>query len=163
MPRSVTLILLSLAILLLQTIIIPQIAIENIVPDVVLIWIVYVAITRGQIPATTTGFLLGVLVDVLSGGDSMFGLSALTKTLSGFLAGYSFNENKIGSSLSGPQFPLLVIFISLVHNLLYFLIFLQGSDILWNAAVLRFGIPTTVYTVAVAMIPMFAFARHYRV
>jgi rod shape-determining protein MreD len=163
MSRNVALILLSLAALLVQTTLVPQIAIATIVPDVVLIWIVYVALTRGQIPAMTVGFVLGILTDVLSGGTSMLGLSALAKTLAGFLAGYSFNENKIGQNLSGMQFPLILLIVSLLHNLLYFLVFLQGSDITWNAAVLQFGLPTTAYTVAVAFIPMFAFARHYRV
>jgi rod shape-determining protein MreD len=163
MSRPVTLIALSLAALLIQTTLVPQLAINTIAPDIVLIWIVYVAITRGQIAAMTTGFLLGIALDVVSGGDRMLGLSALTKSLSGFLAGYPFNENKIGQNLSGPQFPILLIIISLVHNLLYFLVFLQGSDIYWNAAVLQFGLPTTLYTVAIALIPMFAFARHYRV
>jgi rod shape-determining protein MreD len=162
MPRNVMLVALSLVCLLAQTTVMPHLAILSIVPDLVLIWIVYVAITYGQVQAMTIGFLLGVLLDVLSSGDTMLGLSALTKTVAGFLAGYSYNENKIAQYLSGPQFPLLLIVVSLVHNLLYFLIFLQGSDLRWDEMILRFGIPATVYTAAIAVIPMFAFARHYR-
>jgi len=162
MRRNLILIALSLLVLLVQTLIIPQIAILSIVPDLLLIWIAYVALTRGQIPAMTTGFFLGILVDILSGGDSMLGLSALTKSVAGFLAGYSYNENKTAQFLSGPQFPLVLIFVSLVHNLLYFLIFLQGSDLSWRTTILQFGLPATLYTVALAVIPMFAFARHYR-
>jgi rod shape-determining protein MreD len=162
MQRTVTLTALSLAFLLIQTTIIPRIAIGTIVPDLLLIWIVYLAFTRGQATSTTAGFLLGVLFDAVSGGDSMLGLSALTKTVAGFLAGYAYSDNKIPQNLSGMQFPLLLIAVSLVHNLLYFLIFLQGSDITWNGAILFYGIPATVYTAAVALIPMFVFARHYR-
>jgi rod shape-determining protein MreD len=162
MLRTPILIALSLVCLLLQTTLIPFIAIATIVPDLVLIWIVYVALVRGQIPAMTTGFLLGLLLDVVSGGDSMLGLSALSKTVAGFLAGYSYNENKIAQFLGGPHFPLLLVIVSLVHNLLYFLIFLQGSDLRWDEMILQFGIPATLYTVGFAVIPMFAFARHYR-
>jgi rod shape-determining protein MreD len=162
MRRNAILVAVSLLILLVQTTIIPHIAIVSIVPDLVLIWIVYVALAYGQIQAMTTGFLLGLLLDVLSSGETMLGLSALAKTASGFLAGYYYNENKIAQNLSGPPFPFLLILVSLVHNLLYFLIFLQGSDLHWNETILQFGIPSTVYTVAVAMIPMFAFARRYR-
>jgi rod shape-determining protein MreD len=162
MPRTVILVALSLVFLLAQTTVIPHIAILSIVPDLVLIWIVYVAIAYGQMQAMTTGFLLGLLLDVLSSGENMLGLSALTKTVAGFLAGYSYNENKIAQHLSGPQFPLLLILVSLVHNLVYFLIFLQGSDLRWDEMILQFGIPATLYTVALAVIPMFAFARHYR-
>lgn len=162
MPRTAILVALSLVFLLVQTTIVPHLAILSIVPDLVLIWIVYVAIAYGQVQAMTAGFLLGLLLDVLSSGESMLGLSALTKTLAGFLAGYTYNENKIAQYLSGPQFPLLLIAVSLVHNLLYFLIFLQGSDLRWDETILQFGIPATVYTAAVAVIPMFVFARHYR-
>jgi|WetSurMetagenome_2_1015567.scaffolds.fasta_scaffold04719_4 rod shape-determining protein MreD len=162
MPRTSLIIGLSLVCLLLQTTIVPSIAIVTIVPDLVLIWIVYVAITRGQIQATTVGFFLGLSLDVFSGGDSMLGLSALTKTMAGFLAGYTYNENKITQYLGGPQFPLILIAVSLVHNLLYFVIFLQGSDILWSAAILQFGLPTTLYTAAVALLPVFVFYRHFR-
>jgi len=162
MPRTLILVALSLVFLLVQTTIVPHLAIVSIVPDLVLIWIVYVAIAYGQVQAMTAGFLLGLLIDVLSSGESMLGLSALTKAVAGFLAGYSYNENKIAQYLSGPQFPLLLILVSLVHNLLYFLIFLQGSDLRWDETILQFGIPATVYTAAVAVIPMFAFARHYR-
>jgi rod shape-determining protein MreD len=163
MPRNATLVALSLVVLLLQTTAVPQIAIFTIIPDLVLIWVVYVAITRGQIAAMTTGFFLGLLLDVVSGGDSMLGLSALTKSLAGFFAGYSFNENKIAQKLTGLQFPSLLVIVSLAHNLLYFLIFLQGSDLSWNVMIVQFGIPATLYTLAVAVIPMFVFARRYRI
>lgn len=162
MPRTPILIALSLLCLLVQTTIVPYIAITTITPDLILIWIIYVALVRGQIPAMTVGFLLGLLLDIVSGGDNMLGLSALAKTLAGFFAGYSYNENKIAQYLGGPQFPLVLIVISLVHNLFYFLIFLQGSDIPWSVALLHFGLPTTLYTAAVAVLPMFAFSRYYR-
>jgi rod shape-determining protein MreD len=162
MPRTPLIIVLSLVCLLLQTTSVPFVAVATIVPDLVLIWIVYVAIIRGQISAMTVGFGLGVLLDIFSGGDNMLGLSDLTKTLAGFLAGYTFNENKIAQYLGGPQFPIVLIVVSLVHNLLYFIIFLQGSDITWTAGILQFGIPTTLYTAAVSVLPVLAFSRHYR-
>ena len=84
----------SLLVLLVQTILVPYLAIGTIVPDLVLIWIVYLAITRGHIAATTAGFFLGLTMDILAGDDGMLGLSSFTKTLAGFLAGYTFSENK---------------------------------------------------------------------
>jgi len=35
-----------------------------------------------------------MVVDLLSGADGMLGLSALAKTIAGFVAGYFYNENK---------------------------------------------------------------------
>lgn len=162
MTRWFILALISLAVLLLQTILIPFVAVGTIVPDLILIWVVVLGIARGQITASTAGFFLGLGLDLLAGDDGMLGLSSLTKAVAGFLAGYTFNENKTMQNLSSAQFPLTVAIVSLVHNLLYFLIFLQGTDISWNDAILRHGIPATAYTVLVSLIPMFIMARRNR-
>ncbi len=99
-------ILLSLVLLVLQTTIIRFLAVQMIVPDLILLWIVYLAVRRGQIAATTAGFLLGLAFDLLSGPDSMLGLAALSKTAAGFVAGYFYSENKITQTLGGlPVHP----------------------------------------------------------
>jgi rod shape-determining protein MreD len=154
-------VLLSLLFLLLHTTLVRFLAIDTIVPDILLIWVVYLAIRRGQIAATTAGFLIGLVADVLAGTDGMLGLSALSKTVAGFVAGYSYNENKIYQTLGGYPFVVIVALASLVHNLIYFFIFLQGSDIGWWNGIVFFGLPTTIYTVAVSLLPMFAFGRKY--
>jgi len=152
----------SLLVLLAQTTLVPHLAIGTIIPDLLLIWIVYLGISRGHVPAMTAGFFLGLLMDTLAGDDGMLGLSSLTKTVAGFLAGYTFNENKILQILSGYQFLLILAAASLVHDLLYFLIFLQGADLAWNEAIVRYGLPTTLYTLAAALLPLFVFARRHR-
>jgi rod shape-determining protein MreD len=148
MPRPAADIALSLLILLLQTTVVRFLSIQGIVPDI-----------RGQITATVAGFLLGLTLDLISGPDGMVGLAALTKTLAGFLAGYFYNENKTQQTLGGYQFIIIVVLVSLVHNVIYFLLFLQGSGLVWSEMLMRHGVPATVYTVAVALLPMFAFAR----
>jgi len=159
MPQTFSDILLSLLALLLQTTVARFLSIQGIVPDLVLLWIVYLAIRRGQIHATVAGFVLGLILDLVSGPDGMVGLAALTKTLAGFLAGYFYSENKTMQTLGGYQFLLITALVSLVHNVVYFLLFLQGSGLPWSSMLLEHGIPATVYTVAVALLPMFAFAR----
>jgi len=62
-------------------------------------------------------------------------------------------------TLGGYQFLLITALVSLVHNVIYFLLFLQGSGLVWSAMLMGHGIPATIYTVAVALLPMFAFAR----
>jgi rod shape-determining protein MreD len=157
--RPVLLAIISLAALLLQTLVLPLAAIGTIVPDVVLIWIVYLGITRGHIAGSTAGFFLGLLLDVLSGDNGMLGLSAFTKTFGGFLAGYVFNENKTLQTLSTSRFPLFVTVVALIHNQILFMISLQGSDIPMQAVILRYAIPSTVYTGLMALMPMFVFSR----
>ncbi len=154
-------ILFSILFLLLHTTLVRYLAIETIVPDLLLIWIVYLAVRRGQIAATTAGFFIGLVADILAGSDGMLGLSALSKTVAGFVAGYSYNENKVFQTLGGYPFVVIVTLASLVHNLIYFFIFLQGSDLSWWSGIVLFGLPTTLYTVAVSLLPMFAFGRKY--
>jgi hypothetical protein len=55
----------------------------------------------------------------------------------------------------------IVVIASVVHNILYFTIFLQGSDFGWFRAIAYYGAPTTLYTAALALLPMFVFARRY--
>ena len=111
--------------------------------------------------STTAGFFIGLATTITGTSESMFGLSALAKTLTGFIAGYFYNENKTFNTLGGFQFIVVVGISSLVHNVLYFIIFLQGSGLSWWQSVLSYGIPTTAYTTILALLPMFAFARKY--
>jgi rod shape-determining protein MreD len=152
---------LSLLVLLLHTAVVKFLAIEGIAPDILLLWITYIAIRRGQIAGTTAGFFLGLMVDLLSGSDGMLGLAALSKTVAGFIAGYFYNETKTSQTLGGNQYIVVIVIVSLVHNAIYFLIFLQGTGINWMDALLRYGIPATLYTAAAALIPMFVYARKH--
>jgi rod shape-determining protein MreD len=159
MSRTFSDIVLSILVLLLQTTVVQFLSIQGIVPDIVLLWIVYLALRHGQITATLAGFLLGLTLDLIGGLDGMLGLAALTNTLAGFIAGYFYNENKTLQTLGGYQFILITAMVSLVHNIIYFALFLQGSGLQWGDMIMLHGVPTTVYTTAVCLLPMFAFAR----
>jgi rod shape-determining protein MreD len=149
----------AVVVLLLQTTVVRFLAIGGVVPDLVLLWIVGIAIRRGQLGATVAGFGLGLAFDLLSGPDGMLGLSALANTAAGFIAGYFYNENKILQTLSGVRFLFITALASAVHDLLYFLIILQGLGLQWGEMLLLYALPTTAYTVAIALLPMFAYAR----
>jgi rod shape-determining protein MreD len=149
-----------LVLLLLQTTFVPFLSIDGFLPDVLLIWVVYIAVTRGQLEATITGFAVGLLQDVIA--IQFFGLSALTKTIAGFVAGYFFNENITEQTLGSYRFLLVILFSAFVHNILYFGIFLQGiQDALFTTTV-EFSIAASLYTAAVGVFPMFTFVRKYR-
>ena len=143
MRRALIDALVCLAIIVAHTTLSDFIAVAGIVPDIPLV----------------AGFGMGLALDLLSGNDGMLGLSALAKTSAGFVAGYFYNENKIAQALGGYQFMVVVTIASAVHNLLYFLVFLQGSGINWTMTLMRYGLPTTLYTAAVSAIPMFISAR----
>jgi rod shape-determining protein MreD len=100
-----------LALLLLQTTFVPFLSISGFLPDLLLIWVVYIAVTRGQLEATVTGFAVGLLQDVIA--IQFFGLTALAKTLAGFVGGYFFNENITEQTLGSYRFLLIIVLSSL--------------------------------------------------
>ena len=149
-----------LVLLLLQTTFIPFLSMGGFLPDVLLIWIVYIAVTRGQLEATITGFAVGLLQDVVT--IQFFGLSALTKTLAGFVAGYFFNENLTEQTLGSYRFLLITLLSSFVHNVLYYGIFLQGIQDALFTTMIEFSVAVSLYTALVSVFPMFTFVRKYR-
>ena len=159
MRQSSGYILLSILFVLLQTTIARYLAIENIAPDLLLIWVVYLALREGQSTATTAGFFLGLLFDLISGKDGMLGLAALCKTVAGFAAGYFYNENKTLLTLASYRFLLIVLLVSVLQNTVYFIIYAQGSEISLLRAVFQVGLATAFYTTTWTLLPMFAFAR----
>ncbi len=157
MHRHLRSALIVLGIVVLQTAFMPYVAIGGFLPDLLLIWVVYTSLRRGQIEATIAGFAVGLFQDLVA--TQLFGLAALSKTAAGFLGGYFYNENKTDQTLGSYQFLLIVGVCSLLHNVVFFTVFLQGSDVPLILTVLQFSVATTVYTGAMSALPMFAFAR----
>jgi rod shape-determining protein MreD len=84
MSRHVRYFFITLLFLLIQTQAMRLLTLEGITPDILTIWIVYIAVTEGQLPATIWGFVIGLLYDLTTG--SFIGLAAFSKTLCGFTA-----------------------------------------------------------------------------
>jgi rod shape-determining protein MreD len=152
--------LVALGLLVLQTTFVPFLSIGGFVPDLFLIWVVYIAVRRGQMEAIITGFLVGLLQDAVT--TQFFGLSALTKTIAGFVAGYFFNENSTEQTLGSYRFILILLLSSSVHNFLYYGIFLQGIQDAVVTTTIEFSVATALYTALLSMLPMLTFVRKYR-
>lgn len=157
MTRTIKILFASLFFLLIQVNVVQFLTIDGISPDLLMIWIVYLALTEGQLRSTLWGFSIGLAFDFVTG--NFIGLSALTKTICGFLAGYFFNENKTQLILGSYRILLIVLFVSLIHNTVYFIVFTRGTTIGVLGAILQFGLATTVYTATITLLPMFIFAR----
>lgn len=149
-----------LVLLLLQTTFVPFLSIEGFLPDLLMIWVVYIALTRGQLEAIVTGFAVGLLQDAVT--IQFFGLSALAKTLAGFVAGYFYNDNLTEQTLGSYRFLLIILLSSLVHNVLYYGIFLQGIQDALLTMMIEFSIAASLYTALIGVFPMFTFVRKYR-
>lgn len=157
MNRMLAYIVISLVLLAFQTTVVQLLSLRGITPDVLIVWVVYLALKEGQLRGTLWGFAIGLLMDLVSG--DFLGLSALSKTICGFLGGYFYNENKTQITLGSYRFLLIVLAVAFVHNIVYFMIFTRGTNIpLWQV-ILQLGLATTLYTTVISIIPMFTFAR----
>ncbi len=89
MDRELRTILLSAVLLgvavLLQSTVLRWVALKGVKPDLALILLVFVAVRRGSLSAQTSGFLAGLLEDILS--LSPVGFNALLRTVLGFFYG----------------------------------------------------------------------------
>ncbi len=151
----------ALGLLILQTTFIPFLSVGGFLPDLFVIWVVYVALRRGQMEATIAGFAVGLLQDAVS--IQFFGLAALSKTVCGFTAGFFYNENNTEHTLGSYRFILIVLLCSLIHNFIYYGIFFQGVRDSVFASMLEFSLATSLYTGIVSVLPMFTFVRKYRI
>lgn len=159
MSKIIKYIFLSFLILILQLIISRLLSLGGITPDLLIIWIVYLSLRQGQTQAILWGFSIGLIYDFLIG--DFIGLSAFTKMLAGFMAGYFYNENKLHLILGSYRFLLIVFFSSLIHNVIYFMIFTKGTDINLLRTFVEFGLSTSFYTMILSTLPMFMFSRKY--
>lgn len=142
--------------MLVQMLVVPFIAIEKIIPDIVIIFVVYVALKNGQISGTIVGFIFGLLVDLTI--DFVLGLSALSKTFAGFVAGYFYSEPKIFINTKTLRFSVIVAVASIVDGIVYFFISLFGGD-LGVKGFLRLVVGKTVYTFVLSLIYVFATSK----
>ncbi len=130
-------ILLFFPLLILQTTIIPLIAINGVIPDLILILLVFYALRFGQIYGTVLGFVFGFLFDIITG--SLLGSTMLAKTIAGFVAGYFYSEKKQEVYIKSLVFCLIVLLCAIIDSVVYsffstidfnsnflFLIFEQG-------------------------------------
>ncbi len=89
MSRHLKYLFLSIVLLLVQAKTMTLLTLEGITPDLLVIWVVILALKEGQLTAMPWGFGIGLAFDLITG--NFLGLSALTKTVAAFTAGYFFD------------------------------------------------------------------------
>jgi rod shape-determining protein MreD len=149
------------ALLILQTTFVPLLSLGGVTPDLLLIWVVYFALARGQVEGMLAGFTAGLLEDLLT--TQFFGLAALTKTIAGFGTGYFYNENKTTVTLGTYRFLMILLLAALAHNLVHAAILLQGSENLSILVIAETAVGSSLYTTALGALPMFGFSRSARI
>lgn len=149
--------LIAFLLALVQTQVMRLLSLEGITPDLLTIWVVYVALREGQISGTIWGFLAGLFFDLVTG--NFIGLGALTKTICGFTAGYFYQENKTEITLGSYRFILIVLITALIDTTIFFVLFTRGTDIGLVRAIFEFGLTTSLYTATITLLPMLVFSR----
>ena len=140
-------------VLLFQTTLVNLVSINYVVPDLILILLVYYSIKNNQIYGMFLGFIFGFLFDIITG--SLLGSSVISKTIAGFTAGYFSNENKRELYLKSYAFPLIVLLCGIIDSFVYS--FFSSSNLNSNFifGMLQQGILPGVYTSAISIIVLF--------
>jgi len=128
--------------------------IDGIFPNFILIAVVYLALTRGQLSAQLMGFILGLTWDAFS--TDVFGVRAVMFTVIGYLAGTlsrNFDKDQVFT-----QF-IMVFFASIVYwigfSLIYFIV-PEGAGGYTPFVISTYGSLKIALTVAVAPLVFFA-------
>jgi rod shape-determining protein MreD len=147
----------ALVLVIVQVVLSRVVSIGGVVPDLAIIFLAFIVIMRGQMIAEIAGFLLGLALDILSGGT--LGAHALSLALAGFLLGYFYDEELAKARLRNWPFLLFVFAIAVISNLIYYFLFTAGSGMNFLAYVTERGGLSTLYTVIIAIVPMWYWSR----
>lgn len=132
----------------LQIIIAPNIAINDVVPNFALLFTVITAIRYGSMRASTVGFILGLIYDLIAQGP--IGVMPLVLSLLGYGAG-SLNKGMLAGSLPMQLGMILVavFFGELLHSVILAII---GYDSDFLMSLLMRVLPGTVYDSVIGLI-----------
>ncbi len=123
---------------------VPLISISNIAPNLVFVLIAYYTLRHVQIYGIILGFILGFLLDVISGG--LVGAFMFSFTISAFVVGYFYGENKIDINLS-TYFLLFILFIcGSINSFLFAIVSSTNSNLSLFFMILEEGILPGLYT-----------------
>jgi len=135
----------------LQTSVLPQIAILGVTPDTALVFIVCYGILRGDVEGALFGFSAGLLQDMFSGGP--LGMFALI----GFLVGYASGKPFRDFFKDNYFLPFIVVLVAVFFQ--QFVIYIGSFLFLGYLNIWHFVwtimIPTAIYTVSLA-IPLYS-------
>jgi rod shape-determining protein MreD len=147
----------ALVLAVATVVLVPFIAVDGIVPDVMLIWAIWVALNEGQMIGMVAGFGAGLLFDAVSA--DVIGSNALAKVIAVFIAGYFYLETREREMTGSLRFPFIVALCAVLHNVIYHFFYLRPTDIEFLPFFLRYGVANALYTTVLSLIPMLVISR----
>ena len=134
------------------------IAVENVVPDLLVIYIVVIALLEGQFSGIIAGFVVGLSYDLIS--SDIDGTNALSKLLAGFIAGHFYDKGLGWQGAIGTSgFLGIVAGTTFIHNIVYYFFYVQPADLSFWSFFLRGGLAGVLYTTVIAALVMLVTAR----
>jgi rod shape-determining protein MreD len=135
---------------LIQLTVIPFIAIQEVVPNLILIAVVYFSISNGQIFGTITGASYGLLFDLISG--NLVGSHMLSKTVAGFVAGYFSGETRREKYLYTYSFTLVVLISALADAMIFSFFSVIDFNTNFILALFNYALLPSIYTSIVSIL-----------
>lgn len=153
--RKIKLILypiITLLIGLLQISFVSFIEIDGVSPNLFIVFVVWIAITEGQFTALFAAFFIGLTYDILK--MDVIGTNALSLIFTAFVAGFFYKEGKSDLIIQKYTFLIIVFISALVHNLVYYILYLKISEINFIHFFIKYGIASSFYSTVFAVFPM---------
>lgn len=140
--KALLIIAFSILVLAIQGIIVPKIAISNVKPDLILILVIFVGRLEGKVVGELFGFFIGLIADFIGVG-SFLGLSALSKTIAGYLAGSLWKKER---SWNPIYFHTMEVLIFIIHFSIVFFVNFKGSELTAQYIFVRYVLTYSAYS-----------------
>lgn len=139
--------LVFLGVLLAQNTFADFMAIYDVKPNFIVIFLVYISFKFGRIFGCLAGFFMGIVEDALF--SSLFGIGAFCKSFVGFFS----NNIPVGFLGTGSlDTGFLIFIVTFTHNILYNWIYALGTEVSGFFIILRYAFPGAIYTALIGMI-----------
>ena len=142
---------------ILQTTLLPSLAIWSVFANLPLLVVVSWGLLRGPREGALWGFLAGLMVDLLSGAP--FGAATVSLIAVGFLAG--LGETTVFRARIA--LPMIVMFLAtIVYELLFLLIVrISGQGVVWLDSIVRLVMPSAVLNAVLTPVVFLAMSWLY--
>lgn len=118
-------------------------------PDVVLLWVAFLALRYGRVPGAVAGFSAGLLMDMVYG---TWGLEMILKTTVGFVVGFFRSELGENLRIKPPQAFLGALLVAVVHHGLRVIILALDLDTRTTFLITGLWFGSALYTAFVAFV-----------
>ncbi len=140
----------ALLIIIFQISVVNLIEIGGLTPNLMIILVVWISLSEGQLSGIVAGFLAGLIFDIAT--FDLIGTNALAQTVNGFISGFFHREGKEDLTLRRFSFIITVFISSVFHNLVYFFLYLKLSELDFFNFFFKYGLATSLYTTVFAVI-----------